>query len=80
MKNFLRINPKPYLIASLLLLLQISATAADAPLHLTLPPALYAVPGVPLNLDFRNTVLADSEDGHIFKVDCELGIVVGKQR
>ncbi len=80
MKNFLRINPKPYLIASLLLLLQISAAAADAPLHLTLPPALYAVPGVSLNIDFRNTVLADPEDGYQFKVDCELGIVDGNQR
>ena len=71
----------PYLTAGLLFIAFCGvATAADTKTHLTLPPALYAVPGVPMNIDFRNTILAEPEEGYTFKVECKVGKVDGNQR
>ncbi len=59
--------------------LSVAENTINTSVHLTLPPALYAVPGVPMNIDFRNTILAEPEQGYQFKVDCDLGIVDGNQ-
>jgi len=74
-------TPKFCSIASLLFIAFCGAVkAADTKPHLTLPPFLYAVPGVPMNIDFRNTILAEPEEGYVFKVDCKVGKVDGNQR
>ncbi len=57
-----------------------AATAADTKPHITLPPVLYTLPGVPMNIDFRNAILAEPEDGYTFKVDCKVGKTEGNQR
>lgn len=73
--------PSPFLIGCyLVLVVSGGATAADTQPHLTLPPTLYAVPGVPLNIDFRNAILAEPGQGFQFKVECDLGISDGNQR
>ncbi len=54
--------------------------AAEAKPHLSLPPTLYAVPGVPMNIDFRNAVLAEPRDGFQFMVECDLGVRDGNER
>lgn len=54
-------------------------TARPAPpvptggLRLTLPPTVYAVPGVPMNLHFANVVLAKPEATPAFAVECGVG-------
>ncbi|NLF70902.1 MAG: hypothetical protein GX575_17865 [Candidatus Anammoximicrobium sp.] len=47
--------------------------ATPAALRLTLPPTLYAVPGVEMNLYFANAVLAPATDELSFAVACEIG-------
>ncbi len=42
-------------------------------LRLTLPPTVYAVPGVPMNLHFANTVLTKPEVVPAFAVECGVG-------
>lgn len=42
-------------------------------LRLTLPPTVYAVPGVPINLHFANVVLAAPEAGPSFSVESGVG-------
>ena len=42
-------------------------------LSLTLPPAVYAVPGVPMNLHFANVVLTAPEARPAFAVECGIG-------
>lgn len=66
--------------AALNLALPLAAqTAAKMPpvpkggLRLTLPPTVYAVPGVPMNLHYSNTVLAASEAAPAFTVECSVG-------
>ncbi len=49
------------------------AAADGASLHLTLPPALYAVPGVPLGVYFDNVVLTPAPDQYRFEVTCPVG-------
>ncbi|MEQ2005439.1 MAG: SGNH/GDSL hydrolase family protein [Limisphaerales bacterium] len=54
------------------LLAAISLPAQETrPLRLTLPPAIYAVPGVEMNLHFANTVLASNAP--TFAARCDLG-------
>jgi len=48
---------------------------AEAPLQLTLPPAVYAVPGVPLSIYFDNIVLAEHPEEFRFEVQCDAGRV-----
>ncbi|MFT5465088.1 MAG: lysophospholipase L1-like esterase [Verrucomicrobiales bacterium] len=57
----------------ILALLQAAAVAED--LRLTLPPAIYATPGVEMNLYFANVVLVERErEGDLeFSVKCEVG-------
>jgi len=66
--------PRACFLLIFYLLLPLSATAAtvDKP-HITLPPTLYAVPGVPVHIDYRNAVLGDSEEKYAFQVKCNLG-------
>jgi len=71
---------RPYLIASFLLLVPFHSSTADTKPHLTLPPALYAVPGVPMNIDLGNAILAEPKDGYQFKVDCKIGKTEENQR
>lgn len=42
-------------------------------LRLTLPPTVYAVPGVPMNLHFANVVLTTPEAVPSFGVECAIG-------
>lgn len=42
-------------------------------LRLTMPPTVYAVPGVPMNLHFANVVLARPEANPAFAVECGIG-------
>jgi lysophospholipase L1-like esterase len=80
-KKFAMKIPRLFLIVCCwVLVVSGGATAADAKPHLSLPPTLYAVPGVPMNIDFRNAILVEPEEGYVFKVDCDLGISDGKQR
>lgn len=60
----------------LLLLCAVGPTvvADDAPdLQLTLPPAIYAVPGVELDVYFDDVVLTQELQAYRFEVDCPLG-------
>lgn len=47
--------------------------AATAPLRLTLPPAIYAVPGVEMSLYFANAILATPAEEFSFAVTCDVG-------
>ena len=60
------------LLAFLILSLTLTAQAAG-PLHLTLPPAVYAVPGVPMSLYFDNIVLTEKPEAYRFEVKCDIG-------
>jgi lysophospholipase L1-like esterase len=44
-----------------------------APLQLTLPPAVYAVPGVPMSVYYDNIVLTETPGQYRFQVKCDLG-------
>ncbi len=50
-----------------------TVAAATAPLQLTLPPACYAVPGVPFSLYFDNVVLTETPENSRFAVTCDVG-------
>ena len=50
-----------------------ASLAAAEPLHLTLPPAWYAVPGVPMSLYFDNIVLTEKPEDYRFEVKCDIG-------
>ncbi len=49
--------------------------AQPRPYRLTLPPTIYAVPGVEMSLYFDNTVLVAPDQKVSFEVDCPLGSV-----
>lgn len=53
------------------------ASFAHASVRLTLPPAIYAVPGVEMNVFFGNTVLIDAADAAnvSFRCECPVGKV-----
>lgn len=46
---------------------------AAGPLELTLPPAVYAVPGVPMSIYFDNIVLTEKPEEYRFEVKCDMG-------
>src|SRR5436190_2106652 len=48
------------------------ASAADS-LQLTLPPAWYAVPGVPMSVYYDNIVLTEHPENLQFEVKCDVG-------
>jgi lysophospholipase L1-like esterase len=52
-----------------------SAGAKERPFRLTLPPTVYAIPGVEMNLYFANTVLVAEGQKVAFEVECPLGKV-----
>lgn len=59
-----------------LLLLAISLARSEAPvgqLQLTLPPAWFAVPGVPMSLYYDNVVLTAEPESYRFEVTCDIG-------
>ena len=58
---------------------QSSAAAKSRPYRLTLPPAVYAVPGVEMSLYFENTVLVAADQKVGFDVECSLGIVEARR-
>lgn len=63
-------------ILSFLLLLAVDPVdviGAEPDLHLTLPPAIYAVPGLETNIYFDNIILSQTSDQFQFKVTCDLG-------
>lgn len=49
-----------------------SETPAEQ-LHLTLPPAWFAVPGVPMSLYYDNIVLTEQPESYRFEVTCDIG-------
>lgn len=49
-----------------------AARSADA-LQLTLPSAIYAVPGVPMSVYFDNIVLTEKPESYRFEVKCDVG-------
>src|SRR5262245_49568109 len=42
-------------------------------LQLTLPPAVYAVPGVPMSVYYDNIVLTEKPESYRFEVKCDVG-------
>ena len=50
-----------------------SAAIPKESLTPVMPPAIYAVPGVEMNVYFKNIVLSNSIDGLVFKVNCKVG-------
>jgi len=59
-------------LVSLCLALCAAAPAAEA-LRLTLPPAVYGVPAVPLSIYFDNIVLTPTPENYRFEVKCNVG-------
>ena len=55
------------------LLLPWIAAAQEADLALTLPPAVHAVPGVPLRIFHDNLVLTEKPENYRFEFDCPVG-------
>lgn len=55
------------------LLLPWIATAQETDLALTLPPAVHAVPGVPLRVFHDNLVLTETPEEYRFEFDCPVG-------
>lgn len=49
------------------------AGTSAGPLQLTLPPAMYAVPGVEMSLYYDNVVLTETPQDYRFAVTCDLG-------
>ena len=62
----------------LALCLPLLAQGADA-LKLTLPPALYAVPGVPISVYYDNIVLTEKPEDLRFEVKCDIGASEGRR-
>jgi lysophospholipase L1-like esterase len=61
--------------ALLLLLAAVAgaSTSAAEPLQLTLPPTVYAAPGVPLSIYYDNVVLTEHPERYRFEVRCDVG-------
>lgn len=55
------------------LLFSAAAIAEQSPLRLTLPPAWYGVPGVPISLHYDNVVLTETPENFRFEVTCNIG-------
>lgn len=57
------------------LILFVSILVAEASVRLTLPPRIYAVPGVEMNVFFGNTILAEPGRKVSFECECPIGEV-----
>ena len=76
-----RMRNLPYLVIAVLLtatfLPDVFVAADEAtgenPLQLTLPPRIYAVPGVELSVYFDNVVLTEEPQSYHFDVECPIG-------
>jgi len=74
-----RFDPRWYrrfaviLLAGVLWTATCLAETSSGPLQLTLPPAVYAVPGVEMNVYFDNVVLTETPEAYRFQVTCDLG-------
>ena len=55
------------------LLLSAAIGAGHPPLRLTLPPAWYGVPGVPISLYYDNIVLTETPESYRFEITCDIG-------
>ncbi|MDB6118589.1 MAG: GDSL-like Lipase/Acylhydrolase [Verrucomicrobiaceae bacterium] len=56
------------------LLLALSASGAEPqPLHLTLPPMWFGVPGTPVSLYYDNVVLTEKPESLKFEIKCDIG-------
>lgn len=62
-----------WLLIAALLSLASTAVAQDAGLRLTLPPAVYAIPGHDISLYFDNIVLTETPENYHFDVQCRIG-------
>ncbi len=58
---------------ALWLLLSAATGAEQISLRLTLPPAWYGVPGVPMSLYYDNVVLTETPENYRFEVTCDIG-------
>lgn len=54
--------------------LLIAFTASAGELQLTLPPVIYATPGVPMSLYFDNLVLTETPEAYRYEISCEVGM------
>lgn len=63
----------PVLLFSLMLQAAGSELKTENPLALQLPPVIYAVPGVEMNIYFDNVILSVNLDNYVFDVDCKKG-------
>ena len=61
-----------FLIGSLFMIFSAYCTAAEN-LQLQLPPAIYAVPGVEMNVYFDNIVMTVNPGNYVFDVNCSKG-------
>lgn len=61
------------LLASILWTATCLAETSSGPLQLTLPPAMYAVPGVEMNIYFDNVILTETSGAYRFQVTCDIG-------
>lgn len=69
-----KLPPFMLVIASGLLFAgRLAEAGEDQQFRLTLPPQIYAVPEVEMNLYFANTVLTTTEDHVSFEIDCPIG-------
>ena len=62
-----------------LMLCQSLAARGGEDLQLTLPPIIYAVPGVEMNIYFDNIVLVKETDAYQFHVTCDVGKTESKR-
>ena len=60
-------------VTLILIALRLPAGAAPEDLRLTLPPVVYAVPGLPMSIYYDNIVLTEHPEAYQFEVDCPIG-------
>ena len=57
----------------------LGSAQAASPLQLTLPPAWYGVPDVPVSLYYDNIVLTEKPEDYRFEVKCDIGTTEAKR-
>jgi lysophospholipase L1-like esterase len=63
----------PIVLLSVILQASGNDLKVENPLALQLPPAIYAVPGVEMNIYFDNVILAINPGNYVFDIDCPKG-------